>query len=93
MPATRSLEESAGPQARAPEISDLGPSTSTNTGSRRRRGFALDIEASHAPVMTDIRLVAISSLRSRGSDLCAGHGGRETVRIECTGVPSVALAR
>uniref|UniRef100_A0ABD2VSJ6 Uncharacterized protein n=1 Tax=Trichogramma kaykai TaxID=54128 RepID=A0ABD2VSJ6_9HYME len=31
------------------------------TGSRRRRGFALVMEASHAPVMTSMRLDAISS--------------------------------
>uniref|UniRef100_A0ABD2WY51 Uncharacterized protein n=1 Tax=Trichogramma kaykai TaxID=54128 RepID=A0ABD2WY51_9HYME len=31
------------------------------TGSQRRRGFALVMEASHAPVMTSMRLDAISS--------------------------------
>ncbi|CAB0029773.1 unnamed protein product [Trichogramma brassicae] len=59
MPAPRSLEESASPQARAPEISDLGrPPVHRFT---TRRGFALDIEASHALVMMDMRLDAISS--------------------------------
>ncbi|CAB0032915.1 unnamed protein product [Trichogramma brassicae] len=60
MPAPQSLEESLRARWQERRRSAIS-AVHQYTGSRRRRGFALDIEASHAPVMTDMRLDAISS--------------------------------
>ncbi|CAB0043188.1 unnamed protein product [Trichogramma brassicae] len=90
LPASRSLEESASPQAGAPEISDLDrpPVHRLTTVARiylGHRGITCASDDGHK--------ARRHILCSPGSDRCAGHGGRETVRIECTGVPSAALAR
>ncbi|CAB0039423.1 unnamed protein product [Trichogramma brassicae] len=90
MPATLSLEESASPQARAPEISDLGrpPVHRFTTAARICLGHQGITCAGD-----DGQEARRHILCGPGSDRCAGHGGKETVRIECTGVPSAALVR
>ncbi|CAB0039185.1 unnamed protein product [Trichogramma brassicae] len=90
MLAPRSLEESASPQARAPEISDLGrPPVHRFTTAARiclgHRGITCAGDDGHE--------ARRHILRGPGSDRRAGHDGRETVHIESTGVPPVAPAR
>uniref|UniRef100_A0ABD2WGL5 Uncharacterized protein n=1 Tax=Trichogramma kaykai TaxID=54128 RepID=A0ABD2WGL5_9HYME len=90
MPTTRSLEESASPQARASEISDL------HRPPVHRLPTAARVCLGHGGIACagdDVYEARRHILRGPGSDRGAGHDGRETVRIECTGVPPAALAR